>query len=179
MLGRFFRQRSKLLRMRSIHTTVELPPLPWEMHSLEPVLSGYLIDYHYTKHHHTYCTNLTNLLRQQAIAKEKGDTETLVKLAPEIQFNGGGHFNHSFFWKSLAPKTHSGGERPSESSQFSTEVKNAWGSFDHLISDFTRKTASIKGSGWGWLCWNKDSHSLQYVQTKDQDMVNEAQGLVL
>lgn len=178
MLGRFFRQRSKMLAVRSIHTTVELPPLPWEIHELEPVLSGYMIDYHYTRHHHTYWTNLTTLLRQQAHAKEKGDYETLVRIAPDIAFNGGGHLNHSFYWHSLAPTTKGGGERPSESSAFNNEVKQAWGSVDHLIADFTKQTAAIKGSGWGWLCWNKAAHKLQYAQTKDQDIIHEGTGLV-
>mmetsp|Transcript_8302 Transcript_8302/g.9409 ORF Transcript_8302/g.9409 Transcript_8302/m.9409 type:complete len:151 (-) Transcript_8302:14-466(-) len=102
----------------------------------------------------------------------------MIKLAPGIRFHGGGHINHTFFWHSLSPKHLGGGEHPSSSSKFGTEIHKAWGSVDKLIVDFNAKTAGIQGSGWGWLVWNSQVKGLEYVSTKDQDLVTEKPGVV-
>lgn len=177
LASRFFLRKSRVAT-RAFSTKMELPPLPWEISSLEPVLSGYLLDYHYNKHHQTYVNNLNNLLQQAGEAKANKDYDSIVKLAPLVRFHGGGHINHTFFWHSLAPKAQGGGERPDEDSEFGKEVQKTWGSFDKLITDFNAKTAPLMGSGWGWVCWNKDLNSLEYKQTYNQDLITETAGLV-
>ena len=178
MLNRVLYRKSKMLAVRAFSTKVELPALPWEIESLEPTLSAHQLDFHYNKHHTTYVKNLNDLLQQAGDAMEKGDHKTLVKLAPGIRFNGGGHVNHTFFWETLAPKKNGGGDRPSESGAFAKEVKKTWGSFDNLIKDFNTRTAGVQGSGWGWICWDKEMNTLTYTQTKDQDLITEKAGFV-
>ena len=80
---------------------VQLKPLPFEIGALEPVMSGQLLDFHYGKHHRTYVNNLNQLLEQQAEAMYRGDLKLQISLEKKLQFNGGGHFNHEFFWDSL------------------------------------------------------------------------------
>jgi Fe-Mn family superoxide dismutase len=70
------------------------------------------MDYHYNKHHKAYVDNL-NAKTQEAEAALKGDdVRKLVSLTQAIKFHGGGHFNHTFFWESLAPIKQGGGNRP-------------------------------------------------------------------
>ena len=102
--------------IRSFSSKVELAPLPYELSALEPVVSGYLMDFHYNKHHRAYVTNLNALLEQQGEALEKNDHAKVVSLAPNIRFHGGGHVNHTFFWESLAPTNAGGGALPDERS---------------------------------------------------------------
>ncbi len=88
----------------------ELPPLPYSLNALEPVISSEIMDLHYNKHHKAYVTNLNAALEQYAEAEAKSDLATQVALQQAIRFNGGGHINHSIFWTNLAPKGQ-GGER--------------------------------------------------------------------
>ena len=178
MLSRVMYKKSRMLATRAFSSKVDLPALPWEIEALEPTLSGYLLDFHYNKHHQTYVNNLNNLTQQFGDAQQKNDIDTMVKLAPAIRFNGGGHVNHTFFWNTLAPKGKGGGDRPDSSGEFSKHVHNTWGSFDGLIKDFNARTATIQGSGWGWICWDKEMNSLTYAQTKDQNLITEQPGLV-
>ena len=68
-------------------------------------MSGHLLDFHYSKHHRTYVNNLNQLLEQQIDAMYKGDLKTMIGLEKKVHFNGGGHYNHEFYWESLcAPK---------------------------------------------------------------------------
>ena len=82
----------------------------------------------------------------------------MTKLTKNLKFNGGGNFNHTFFWESLAPVKADGGKRPAEGSDLNQMIKNAWGSIDAFISYFNAETLAIQGSGWGWLAYNKASH---------------------
>ena len=79
--------------------------MPFEIGALEPVVSGHLMEFHYGKHHRTYVNNLNKLIEQVKEAHEKGDMDSVIEISKAIKFNGGGHFNHEFFWDSLcAPK---------------------------------------------------------------------------
>ncbi|CAI2379788.1 unnamed protein product [Moneuplotes crassus] len=178
MLNRVLYKRSKLIFTRAFSSKVELEPLPWEISSLEPTLSGHLLDFHYNKHHQTYVNNLNALLEQQGEALANGDHKTAVNLAPAIRFHGGGHVNHTFFWKSLAPKSQGGGDRPSESGAFGKEVAKTWGSFDNLITDFNTRSAPLQGSGWAWITYDKNAKTIGYTQTSNQDLITEKAGLV-
>ena len=80
-----------------------LKALPYEIGSLEPFMSGALLDFHYGKHHRTYVQNLNNLLEKEAECKATGDLQGSVNLSNLIHFNAGGHLNHEFFWESLCP----------------------------------------------------------------------------
>ncbi|KAG6384543.1 hypothetical protein SASPL_155639 [Salvia splendens] len=83
--------------------TFSLPDLPYDYGELEPAISAEIMQLHHQKHHQTYITNYNKALEQLDAAAAKGDASTVVKLQSAIKFNGGGHVNHSIFWKNLAP----------------------------------------------------------------------------
>ena len=150
---------------RSFATKVTLKPLPYALNALEPVLSEELMDFHYNKHHQAYATNLNGLLEQKEKAVAEGDILKVTQLTKGIAFNGGGVYNHTFFWDSLAPTSEGGGEEPSSDSELRQAIESQWGSIDAFKDEFNAQTAVIQGSGWGWLCWNKNTKSLSYEQT--------------
>ena len=78
-------------------------PLPYEMDGLEPVISKELMEYHYGKHHVTYINNYNKLQKEATKALMDGNHQKFTELSENIKFNGGGHFNHEFFWESLCP----------------------------------------------------------------------------
>ncbi len=84
-------------------------PLPYELNALEPVLSGKLMDHHFNNHHKTYVANYNKAIEMIDEAKSKSDFAKVAKLAQMMRFNGGGHYNHTFFWQSLAPPKDGGG----------------------------------------------------------------------
>ena len=87
-----------------------LPPLPYDYGALEPAISGQIMEAHHKKHHQTYVNNLNAAVAQLEEARHKSDPPTkLVQLQSAINFNGGGHINHSIFWTNLAPKQQGGG----------------------------------------------------------------------
>ena len=81
----------------------QLKQLPYELGALEPVMSGLLMDFHYSKHHRNYVNNLNICIEKQYDALYKGDLKASIALEKEVRFNGGGHINHEFFWDSLCP----------------------------------------------------------------------------
>lgn len=108
----------------------EQKPLPYDLNALEPVLSGYLLDHHYNKHHKTYVTKFNEHLEKLEDAQAKGDHAQIAKLAQNLRFNGGGNYNHTFFWESLAPIKEGGGERPGSGSILTKHINETWGSYD-------------------------------------------------
>ncbi len=145
----------------------QLPPLPYDLNALEPVISAEIMNLHYNKHHQGYVTNLNKALEQYCDAECKGDLQALISLQPAIKFNGGGHINHSIFWTNLAPKNKGGGEPPQ--GKLSEAINQQWGSLDKFIENFSTKTVAIQGSGWGWLGYCKSSKRLDIVTCSNQD----------
>ena len=152
---------------------VELKPLPYEMSALEPVISGHQMEFHYGKHHRTYVNNLNQLNLQAAEAMEKNDIASYIKLANSIKFNGGGHLNHEFFWESLAPIKEGGGALPDAGTPIRRAIEEEWGTIENFQEYFNTHTARLEGSGWGWLIYNKASGTLEYRQTRNQDMPSD------
>ena len=95
------------------------------------------MDFHYNKHHKTYVTNFNNLTEQASEALDKGDHKKFVSFAQNIKFNGGGHFNHTFFWESLAPIKSGGGVVPETNSDLNKSINAHWGSLDNFITQFS------------------------------------------
>ena len=85
------------------HTFVTLKPLPYSMNALEPVISENLMNFHYSKHHQAYVNNFNALLNDKAKAEKEGDYLKVTNLTNGLMFNGGGNYNHTFFWESLGP----------------------------------------------------------------------------
>ena len=88
-----------------------------------------------------------------------------VDLSQGIKFNGGGHFNHEFFWDNLIPISEGGGVLPAEGSDLHSSLTRDFGSIEKFIAHFNANTAAVQGSGWGWLAYNKASQKLEFYTT--------------
>ena len=147
----------------------ELPPLPYPKGALEPHIDALTMEIHHDRHHKAYVDNLNKAIAGNA-ALEAKSLEALIKdlaSAPDavrsaIRNNGGGHWNHSFFWKILAPKA---GGAPT--GKLADGIKAAFGTFDDFKAKFEAAGLSRFGSGWAWLVSN--GGKLEIVSTPNQD----------
>jgi len=144
-----------------------LPDLPYSYGALEPVISGQIMELHHSKHHATYVKNLNAAVEQYAEAEQKQDVEKMIQLQSAIRFNGGGHVNHSIFWKNLVPIKEGGGSPPS--GDLLAKINAQWGSLDAFIKKFSDVTVAIQGSGWGWLGYNQELKRLEITTCANQD----------
>lgn len=150
--------------------TFELKPLPYPTDALEPHIDARTMEIHHGKHHATYVTNLNNALKDQADIAKRSLEDILAHLdtVPEsirtaVRNNGGGHWNHDFFWNLLMP---GGSDVPT--GDLAKALDAAFGNFDEFKAKF--KTAGLGrfGSGWAWLVSNRDG-SLAITSTPNQD----------
>jgi len=145
-----------------------LPPLSYPYEGLEPFISREIMTLHHTKHHQTY----VNALNAAELAYAKAQTpKERIALQAALKFNGGGHINHSLFWKNLAPssKESKGHGGDLKSGALKDAIVQKWGSVDIFIKEFNTATAGIQGSGWGWLGYSYANKSLEVVTTANQD----------
>lgn len=140
-----------------------LPKLPYALDALEPVISKEIMDLHYNKHHAGYVKNLNAALEKYAEAEKKGDIDAMLAALPEIEFNGGGHANHTFFWSSLAPVKEGGGKPPK--GKLAELIKRDYSSFEKFVELFSEKSTAIHGSGWAFLAYSKTLNCLKIVTT--------------
>ncbi|MBL7736997.1 MAG: superoxide dismutase [Chitinophagaceae bacterium] len=141
-----------------------LPALPYAFDALEPYIDTTTMQIHHGKHHQAYIDNLN-----KAIAGTPNENKSLEELvanagsiSPAVRNNGGGHWNHSFFWESLAPKA---GGAPT--GKLADAINAAFGSFDAFKEKFNAAGATRFGSGWAWLIV-KDG-KLEVSSTPNQD----------
>lgn len=139
---------------------IELPALPYDRTALEPHISAETIDYHYSKHHQTYVTNLNNLIVGTEF--ENADLESIVRKAQGGLFNNAAQvWNHTFYWNCLKPN---GGGAPT--GKLADAINSAFGSFDAFKAEFTKTAIGTFGSGWAWLVQRADG-SLALVSTSN------------
>ena len=139
---------------------IELPALPYDRTALEPHISAETIDYHYSKHHQTYVTNLNNLIAGTEF--ENADLESIVRKAQGGLFNNAAQvWNHTFYWNCLKPN---GGGAPT--GKLAEAIDAAFGSFDAFKAEFTKTAIATFGSGWAWLVQRADG-SLALVSTSN------------
>ncbi|KAN0114288.1 Manganese/iron superoxide dismutase [Russula decolorans] len=145
-----------------------LPPLPYSYDALEPYISRQIMELHHKKHHQTYVTALN--AAEQAYAKTTTPKERIA-LQAALKFNGGGHINHSLFWKNLAPSAseHKGHGGALHDGPLKNAIVERWGSLETFTKEFNTTTAGIQGSGWGWLGVDPGSKKLEIVTTANQD----------
>jgi superoxide dismutase, Fe-Mn family len=130
-----------------------LPPLPYAFDALEPYIDAKTMEIHHDKHHNAYVTNLNKALESHPNLQSKSLEELLSGLdsLPEairnaVRNNGGGHWNHSFFWPILKVN---GGVAPS--GELGAAINSAFGSFADFKTKFAAAGAGRFGSGWAWL----------------------------
>lgn len=139
---------------------IELPALPYDRTALEPHISAETIDFHYSKHHQTYVTNLNNLIAGTEF--ESADLESIVRKAQGGMFNNAAQvWNHSFYWNCLKPN---GGGAPI--GKLAEAIDAAFGSFDNFKAEFSKTAIGTFGSGWAWLVQRADG-SLALVSTSN------------
>lgn len=150
--------------------THTLPQLPYEYNAIEPVIDEETMRIHHTKHHQAYIDKLNAALEAhsdlQSLPIEKL-VQDIQSLPNDIQMvvrnNGGGHFNHSFFWKILAPS------QTECSGKISELITAQFGSYDEFVSQFVAKAVGQFGSGWAWLVIDSDK-KLSIITTPNQDV---------
>jgi Fe-Mn family superoxide dismutase len=139
---------------------IELPALPYDRAALEPHISAETIDFHYSKHHQTYVTNLNNLIAGTEF--ENADLESIVRKAQGGLFNNAAQvWNHTFYWNCLKPN---GGGEPT--GKLADAINASFGSFEAFKTEFTKTAIGTFGSGWAWLVQRADG-SLALVSTSN------------
>jgi Fe-Mn family superoxide dismutase len=140
-----------------------LPPLPYPYDALEPHIDKMTMEIHHDKHHQAYVTNLNKACEENKIDASLDDIiKNISKYPAAIRNNGGGHWNHSFFWKLMKPN---GGGVPS--GKVADAINAGFGSFDELKNKFNEAAKSRFGSGWAWLVSNNGK--LEIGSTPNQD----------
>ncbi len=140
-----------------------LPNLPYAYNALEPFIDAQTMEIHHSKHHQAYVTNLN-----KAVLGTPNEFTPLVdiiknisKSSMAVRNNGGGHWNHTFFWEILSPKS----TAPSEN--LTTLINRDFGSLEKMQSDFNAAATSRFGSGWAWLI--VQDNKLKICSTPNQD----------
>ncbi len=141
-----------------------LPALPYAKEALEPNIDAQTMEIHHDKHHQAYVDNLNKAIDGTDNAEKS--LEDLVKnagsISPAVRNNGGGHWNHSFFWEVIGPN---GGGEPKGA--LADAINSAFGSLDALKEKMNTAGATRFGSGWAWLIV-KDG-KLEVTSTPNQD----------
>lgn len=156
-------------------TSFEQSDLPYDFGALEPVISGEIMELHYNKHHKAYVANLNTAMEKFFEAKARENPEAMLALLSSINFNGGGHVNHSIFWTNLAPEGAGGGGEPT--GDLAVAINKQFGTFQNFMDRFTAKTCAVQGSGWGWLGYCKEKQSLEITTCQNQDALS-TKGLI-
>lgn len=141
-----------------------LPALPYAFNALEPHIDARTMEIHHGKHHNTYVTNLNNALagKPEENSSIEDICKNISKFPVAVRNNGGGHYNHTFFWTILGPD----GGKPSGA--LSDAINAAFGSFDEFKTKFAAAAAGRFGSGWAWLIVD-GAGKLQITSTPNQD----------
>jgi superoxide dismutase, Fe-Mn family len=147
-----------------------LPPLPYDYNALEPYIDEATMRIHHTKHHQAYVNNLNAAVAKHAGLEKRSLEDLLLNIESlpadvknVIRNNGGGHWNHDFFWKILTPKKNT---KPSE--QLQKAIAKDFPSFDIMKEEFSKAAGKVFGSGWAWIIVTKEK-SLKIVATANQD----------
>ncbi len=146
----------------------ELPPLPYPKEALEPHFDALTMEIHHDRHHKAYVDNLNKAVAGTPL--EGKSLEALIADLPSVpdnirapvRNNGGGHWNHSFFWRILGPQA---GGAPT--GKLADAINSTFGSFADFQAKFEAAGIGRFGSGWAWLVSN--GGKLEIVSTANQD----------
>jgi superoxide dismutase, Fe-Mn family len=149
-----------------------LSPLPYATNALEPFFDTATMEIHHGKHHNAYVTNLNAAIA--GTANEGKSLEELVANAGAIggpvRNNGGGHWNHTFFWEQLALNE---GGKPSGDLGAAIDAK--WGSFDAFKDEFKKAGIGRFGSGWAWLIVKDGALAISSTPNQDNPLMDVAE----
>jgi Fe-Mn family superoxide dismutase len=142
----------------------EFPALPYAYDALEPYIDARTMEIHYDKHHRAYFNNFVKAIKGTPLENMSMDDifASVSKQSDAIRNNGGGYYNHMFFWKSMAPKS------SGPSSELTSAISKAFGSTDKFREVFSTSAKTRFGSGWAWLYLDNDK-KLAVASTPNQD----------
>ena len=150
-----------------------LPNLPYAFNALEPHIDARTMEIHHGKHHAAYVNNL-NAAVQGTEWENKSLEEILANISkfatPAVRNNGGGHWNHSFFWQILAPNA---GGAPAGA--IADAINASFGSFDKFKEEFTKAATTRFGSGWAWLVKSGDKLVITSSPNQDNPLMDIAE----
>jgi len=144
-----------------------VPDLPYAYEALEPYIDAPTMKFHHDKHHATYVANINKATE----GKDEVDILDLqlnaLEAGPAVRNNGGGHYNHAFFWDEMAP--HEQAEKSKISKELEAAINKSFGSVDEMKAAFEARAApgALFGSGWVWIAVAGDE--LKLVGTANQD----------
>ncbi|SKC14025.1 superoxide dismutase [Dyadobacter psychrophilus] len=149
-----------------------LDPLPYANNALEPHIDALTMEIHHDRHHQAYVTNLNAAVAGTELeGKSIEEIISNISKAPApVRNNGGGHWNHAFFWKSLSPN--GGGEPTGELAQ---AITAKFGSFQAFKDEFKKAATGRFGSGWAWLIKSGDGVAITSTPNQDNPLMDIAE----
>ncbi|HTM92871.1 MAG TPA: superoxide dismutase [Flavisolibacter sp.] len=148
------------------NTGFQQTPLPYSYNALNEAIDATTMEIHYTKHAAGYATNLQAAAKNENVDMSKPLEEVLrriSKYSTAMRNNGGGHYNHELFWKSMSPKND---QKPF--GKLAVAIDESFGSFDTFKTEFSDAGKNRFGSGWAWLIVDGDK-KLRISSTPNQD----------
>jgi Fe-Mn family superoxide dismutase len=154
-----------------------LPNLDYGFDALEPHIDAQTMQIHHDKHHNAYVTKVNEAIKGKGDLESKSIEELISNISalPKdiqgvVRNNGGGHANHSLFWKVIGPKA--GGKPQSELAE---AIDKDLGSFDKFKEQFSNAAATRFGSGWAWLCVNNGKLCVCSTPNQDNPLMDVAE----
>jgi Fe-Mn family superoxide dismutase len=147
-------------------TGFQQEPLPYAYNALDKAVDAMTMEIHYSKHAAAYATNLNDAAKAEGVDTAKPVEDVLAKISKysaKMRNNGGGHYNHELFWKSMSPNST---EKPS--GKLLTAIESGFNSFDAFKTQFGDAGKNRFGSGWAWLFIDGDK-KLRIGSTPNQD----------
>jgi Fe-Mn family superoxide dismutase len=149
-----------------------LPALPYAFDALEPHIDTTTMQIHHGKHHQAYVDNLNKAIA--GTPNEGRSLEELVakagSISPAVRNNGGGHWNHTFFWESLTPKA-----KGAPAAKLADDIHTTFGSFDAFKEKFNAAGVSRFGSGWAWLIVKDGKLEISSTPNQDNPLMDVAE----
>ena len=142
-----------------------LPRLPYDYTVLEPYIDTQTMYLHHQMHHKAYVTKLNDALGDKHVADIIQVQRMASTSSSAVRNNGGGHYNHSLFWKWMAPV---GTSNPAPFGLLKEHIEKRWGSIESMKKQFTEAAITRFGSGWAWLGVKPDG-TLDIISTANQD----------
>ena len=156
---------TELLEMEEFSRVYELPELPYPYDALEPHIDTETMREHHLKHQAKYVENLNKELDEYPQLRKPLEEifENIEAYSTAVRNNGGGTWNHTFFWNLLSPTTQT------PSGKLKMDILSQWGEMEDFMKEF--KDAGLKrfGSGWVWLVYSEKSSKLEIISTPNQD----------
>ena len=145
--------------------------LPYEYGALEPSIDATTMELHYSKHHATYVKNVNEAIAAEKISHkdEKDFFSNTSKLSAKARNNGGGAWNHNFFWEIMKPN----GGNPT--GKIAEAINSSFGSLDKFKEQFTQAAMTRFGSGWAWLVSDKGKLTIGSTPNQDNPLMDNSE----